>query len=125
MSNTSKYEIIYEQMEFDKWYTAAELKVAPASMTAMVNRGMVEKTDTSPRKYRKIKNVLSEISNLLSKYPNIEYFTLYKKASGDKTPLGMMCSYDSKNSKILDCWGKTYDMAGVDRIQIGQNFFQL
>ena len=51
-----KYIELYKTMDKDRWYTAAELGVAPATMTAMVNRNLVERTDTSPRKYRRLFN---------------------------------------------------------------------
>lgn len=117
----SKYEEIYNLMAEDKWYTASELGVAPASMTAMVNRGMVEKKDVSPRQYRKIKNVMTQIVDILNQDANATFFVLYK----ENAPLGMMCSYDKAGGKILDCWGKVYNTSGVYKMTIGNQVFPL
>lgn len=115
---SKKYLDIWNSMEADKWYKAADLGVAPATMTALINRGMVESTNTSPKKYKKIKNTLVSILDILSKNP-CEYFTLYKADQ----KLGMMCSV--KNEKILDAWDKDYDIAGVNIVQVGSKKFEI
>lgn len=113
-----KYLDIWNNMEAEKWYKAADLGVAPATMTALVNRGMVEKTNTSPKKYKKLKNTLVSILNILDKNP-CEYFTLYKI----NQPLGMMCSL--KNEKVLDAWDRIYDITDVNIIQVGRIKFEI
>lgn len=111
------YTIIYNHMQPNVAYTAKELNVASASMTAMVNRGLVRKVNnSSPIKYmRNENNVFNNIVNILSQFKNVEYFTLYKK----EQKLGMMCSLDKKNQKVLDCWGKAYDLNNAVKIQVG------
>lgn len=110
----SKYTDLYNQMEPDIWYTAAELGVAPATMTAMVNRKFVEKTNTSPKKYKKINNYATQIIELAK---NVDFFTLYKKNHS----IGMLCSL--KNDVILDCWGNPYDLTDVISVSIkGKNY---
>jgi hypothetical protein len=114
----NKYMEIYNRMAVDKWYTAAELGVAPASMTAMINRGLAEKTDTCPRKYRRMANPQASILDILSGF-EFEFFTLYKK---DK-PIGMLCSLDKE--RIMDCWGKPYDLTDVNRLVVKKQEFEI
>ena len=110
----SKYTDLYNRMESNIWYTAAELDVVPATMTAMVNRKFVEKTDTSPKKYRKINNYATQIIELVK---NSDFFTLYKTNHS----LGMLCSL--KNDVILDCWCNPYDLTDVVSVSVkGKNY---
>lgn len=115
----SKYLEIYNQMEEDIWYTAKELRAAPATMTALVNRGLAERDTSTPRNYRKISNnIFIKIKDILTTtHHTTEYFTLYKKDE----KLGMMCSL--KNDKILDCYGNNYSLDNVIKIQIKKDFF--
>lgn len=114
----SKYIEIYKRMEKDKWYTAADLGVAPASMTAMINRNLVERTDTSPRKYRRVANPQATILDILSGF-DFEFFTLYKSDQA----LGMLCFLDKE--QIMDCWGKPYDLTNVNRLVVKKVEFSI
>lgn len=113
-----KYLKIWKQMEDDKWYSAADLGLAPATMTALVNRGMAERTNTAPRKYKKIENKAVVILDYLSKF-TFEFFSLYF----DNQELGMLC-YLQKD-KILDCWGKPQDLTHVNRLVVNKQEFTI
>lgn len=106
-----RYISLWKTMEKEKYYTAKELNVAPATMTALINRKLAVSTDTSPRKYKKIDNMTIAIADILENN-RCEYFTLYK----ENKPIGMMCSF--ANGKIVDCFGNDYDLTGVKTIQI-------
>lgn len=109
-----KYLDIYNKMEKDKWYKAAELGVAPASMTAMINRGMVDKTDTSPRLYRRKQNkTVNILKKLGNNFNDGDYFSLYPEQG-----LGMLCTVEKE--RILDCWGNPYNIDNSVLIGIGQ-----
>lgn len=101
----------WKKMQEGKYYTARELNVAPAHMTALFNRKMVERTETSPRTYRKLRNPYVAIADLVFTH-DCEYFSLYKKEG-----LGMMCRF--LNDKIVDAWDNAYDVSEVVSIQIG------
>ena len=111
-----KYLKIWKQMEQEKWYSAADLGLAPATMTALVNRGMVERTNTTPRKYKKIENKLVSILGILQKF-DFEFFSVYF----DNEELGMLC-YLQKD-KILDCWGKPQDLTHVNKLVVNKKEF--
>lgn len=113
-----KYIELYKTMDKDRWYTAAELGVAPATMTAMVNRNLVEKTDTSPRKYRRLFNPQATILDILSGF-EFDFFTLYRS---DET-LGMLCYLEKE--QIMDCWGKPYDLTKVTRLVVKKVEFSI
>ena len=106
------YMEIYNLMEFDKTYKAADLKVSPASMSAMVRRGLVEKINTKPLSYKKKVNNTSKILELLKQNSAADYFVIFIK--GQK--LGMMCSL--KNGGIVDCYGKVYDASSAEKVRI-------
>ena len=113
------YIEIYHLMQPNHYYTAKELGVAPATMTALVNRGLVERTDTSPRKYVKvITSIFAAISSLKTSYP-CDLFGLYRK--GEQT--GMLCKI--ANNKVVDCWDKPYDLTNVVIARFGHNYFNL
>lgn len=110
------YLEIYDRMEFNKEYTAKELGVAAASMTAMVRRGLVQKVGNySPNRYIKTQNTLKAILDILKDYPDVEYFTLYKSTQ----KLGMICSVS--NSTVKDCWGNNYDLSNVNMMVVKGN----
>ena len=111
-----KYLKIWNTMEQEKWYSAADLGLAPATMTALVNRGMVERTNTAPRKYKKIENKIVKILSCLQKF-SFEFFTLYF----DNKTLGMLC-YLNKD-KVMDCWGKPQDLTHVNRLVVNKQEF--
>lgn len=116
MAAKPKFLEVYELMEEDKWYLTKDLGAAAATMTALVNRGMAEATNTSPRKYRKLSNSLSIVLELL-KTNTSEFFGLKKK----NTPFGMLCTY--KNGKILDCYGEPYSLTDLEEIRIGRKIY--
>ena len=110
----SKYLNLYNQMEPGKYYTAAELKVAPATMTAMVNRGFAEKTNTSPRKYIKSNCKIVQILSVLKGHED-ESFIVY---TSDRS-LGMLCTL--KNEEVYDCWEKKFNITNATKIELKNN----
>jgi hypothetical protein len=112
------YINVWNSMEDGQWYTAAELGMAAASMTAMVRRGLVQDKNCRPKKYMKIANPLVKILDIL-KDKEFEYFTLYK-AGRD---LGMLCSL--KNERVLDCWEKPYDISGAYKLIVNHQEFTI
>lgn len=106
------YLAIYDKMEFGKSYKAADLGAAPASMTAMVRRGLVEKINTRPLTYKKRKNNTTSIISIVKANGNPEYFVLYRK----NAEMGMLCS--CKENDILDCWGVVYDTSDVVKVKL-------
>lgn len=98
-----KYKDVFNSMIPEKQYTAAELGVAPASMTAMVNRGMVTKIAGKPMKYIKVikgvsvKNKL--ILDIIKQYPNGSYIS-FGKNGYVKDVICMIC--DNKICDIND-----------------------
>ena len=120
MATKTDYIAIFDRMKSGEVYTAKQLGVAPQSMCAMWKRGMVEKvTTTSPIKYRKVESKYAEIVRLVLDRGH-EYFHLHKAGE----TLQMLC-YLSPSNQILDCWGKLYDISGVDILQIKQEIFHL
>lgn len=122
----SRYEEIYNRMVDNVEYAAKDLGVAGATLTAMMNRGLIERTsNSSPYRYRKVSgNPTFELTKkILSivKDNNADLFTLFKR---NKT-LGMLCSYDKANSRFLDCWGKAYDISDVFMMQVKGQKYQL
>ena len=113
-----KYMNVWNTMEDDKWYTAKELGMAAASMTAMVRRGLVVERAGKPKQYKKVANPLVKILDIL-KDQEFEYFTLYKT----DRPLGMLCSL--KNERVLDCWEKPYDLTNVCKLIVNHREFKI
>ena len=97
-----KYKDIASSMQSGVQYTAAELGVAPASMTAMVNRCLVIKTAGKPMKYMRIetsKSVLQgRIAEILNEYPEGSMFNLCK--SNYAIGCGKLCIV--KNGEVVD-----------------------
>lgn len=96
-----RYREIVDGMQPGVQYTASELGVAPASMTAMVNRGLVEKIVGKPMKYmRPISSSSSEIDSRILKalegYPEDSYFSLQK----DNYISGRVCTI--QNGQVCD-----------------------
>ena len=60
-----KYLSVWNTMEDDKWYTAKELGMAAASMSAMVRRGLVIDRAGKPKQYKKTSTVLVKILDIL------------------------------------------------------------
>ena len=113
-----KYMSVWNTMEDDKWYTAKELGMAAASMTAMVRRGLVVDRAGKPKQYKKTVSTLAKILEVL-KDKEFEYFTLYKT----DRQLGMLCSL--KNEQILDCWEKPYDLTNVYKLVVKHQEFTI
>jgi hypothetical protein len=93
-----------------EYKTAREIGLAAATLGAMVRRGLVETTASSPKLYRRINSPASRIYQLCEEYKQNQ-FILYKKDSKN----GMLCTL-SKNS-IFDCYGTHYNLNGVNRIR--------
>ena len=97
------YINILELMEGGKEYTARDLGVAPATMTAMVNRNMVEKIVGRPCRYRKAEsNCMQRLDSLLRSNGS-EYFVVWLKGK----EIGMMCRY--KNGILYNCWDEKWN----------------
>ena len=113
-----KYLSAWNTMEDDKWYTAKELGMAAASMSAMVRRGLVVDRAGKPKQYKKVANTLVKILEIL-KDKDFEYFILYKT----DRPLGMLCSL--KNEQVLDCWEEPYDLTNVYKLVVKHQEFTI
>ena len=113
-----KYLSVWNTMEDDKWYTAKELGMAAASMSAMVRRGLVVDRAGKPKQYKKMANALIKILEIL-KDKDFEYFILYKT----DRPLGMLCSL--KNGQVLDCWEQPYDLTNVYKLVVKHQEFAI
>lgn len=111
-----KYNLIPEEFK-----TAREIGLAAATLGAMARRGLVEVQNCSPKKYRKINNPAINIYRLLeeNKDDYDTYFTLCKEGA----PYGMLCSMHE--GKILDCWGKPYDLTNVITVMFRTKKFNL
>lgn len=116
-----KYLTIWLAMEPDTWFTAKELGVAPASMTAMKNRNLVKVKDTTPKQYCRIASTAAVLAFLLEKY-KIEA-TNYIGIHQYGEPLAMLCSV--KNGKVYDCWDNPYDITNADWVRIGKKYYDL
>ena len=112
------YNSIWNSMEDDIAYTAAELGVAAASLTAMSTRGLVEVIKGKPNRYKKKSSVLPKILSILSQ-EQPEFFTLYS----DKNSVGMLCSL--KKNQIVDCWGNPYSIDGIKFMTIKRKEYEL
>ena len=113
-----KYMSVWNTMEDDKWYTAKELGMAAASMSAMVRRGLVVDRTGKPKQYKKTVSTLAKILEVL-KDKEFEYFVLYKT----DRQLGMLCSL--KNEQVLDCWEKPYDLTNVYKLVVKHQEFAI
>ena len=115
-----KYLSIWLNMSPNTWYTAKELNVASASMTAMVRRNMVEATETSPKKYRRVVSTTTVLAFLLEKFKSQyqSYIGIYRGEG-----VGMLCSV--KNSKVYDCYDREYDITNATTVRIGNKYYSL
>lgn len=113
-----KYFATWSKMEEGKWYTASELGMAAASMTAMVRRGLVDDWSCRPKKYRKKENKLIKILGYLQNF-EYEFFTLYREGE----TIGMLCSLDKE--RVLDCWENLYDLTSVNRLVVKKVEFSI
>lgn len=96
-----------------EYQTAREIGLPAATLGAMVRRGLVEATNTSPKQYRKSANPAAKIYMLIDQNKDDfdTYFTLRKSTD----EMGMFCSFS--NNTVLDCWGNPYDLTDVNRIE--------
>lgn len=101
--------------------TAAQIGLAAATLSAMARRGFIEVIPGKPNKYRRIENPIIKIYQLLDEHKSEigQMFLLKKKDA----PYGMYCSL--KQEKIMDCWGKEYDLTNVNYLQIGKKEFNI
>ena len=113
-----KYLSVWNTMEDDKWYTAKELGMAAASMSAMVRRGLVIDRAGKPKQYKKTSTVLVKILDIL-KDKDFEYFTLFKT----DRKLGMLRK--KKNEQVLDCWDQPYDLTNVCKLVVKHQEFTI
>ena len=112
-----KYDLISNEFK-----TAREIGLAAATLGAMARRGFVEIKEGSPKQYRKIDSPAIKIYRLCEENKNDfeTYFTLQK----ENTPYGMLCSIDSSGD-IVDCWGKKYDLTGVNYVKFRTKEFYI
>lgn len=115
---STNYFEIWNRMPIDQWVTAKEINIAPATMTAMIRRNLVEATNTSPKKYHRITNTSVIVEMLLFYFPS-DTIGIYKK----EQEIGMFCSV--KNGKIYDCFDNPYDLSDAVKIRIGNRYFDL
>ena len=113
------YSEIYNRMQWNIEYTATELNVSGATMTAMANRGLVKKIAAKPCRYAKIENKVAKIMDITKQFADTEYFTLFKR---DKE-LGMYCRI--KSGCIVDGWDRVYDVSDVYKMKINHKEFDV
>ena len=103
-----KYKEILSNMTPGQPYTAAELGVAPASLTAMVNREMVTRVVGKPMRYVRPKErkcqVEERILAALEGYPEGSQFALHKNgyATGVVCVIhkGMVCNVNDYMKRV-------------------------
>ena len=105
-----------------EYATAAVIGLASATLGAMERRGFVESLNTKPKQYRRVITPQVTVYRLLdeNKKDAGEFFTLRKQ----NAQIGMLCSLDSSGD-VVDCWGKKYDLTGVNYIRIGKKEFNI
>lgn len=110
----------YEQVPTE-FATAKEIGLAPATLGAMVRRGLVEVLTGKPNKYRRIPNKAVTIYQLLEQNKDDfeEFFMLHRKDA----PYGMMCSL--QKGEIVDCWGERMDLSDIDRLETRKRKFDI
>ena len=104
------YMKLYDELQYNREYTSRD-GYAPATLSAMARRGLLECLGGKPQRYVKKRCVFSQIDEILKREGNPEFFVLFSK--GEK--LGMMCSI--KNNTVIDCYGKTYDLSKVYKLK--------
>lgn len=111
----------YNQVPED-WAIASDIGLAAATLGAMERRGFVESKPTKPKQYRRVVTPQVTVYRLLdeNKKDAGEFFTVRKAGA----QLGMLCSLDSSGD-VVDCWGKKYDLTGVNYIRIGKKEFNI
>lgn len=113
------YSEIYNRMQWNVEYTATELNVSGATMTAMANRGLVRKIAAKPCRYAKIENKVAKIMDIAKQFDSVEYFTLFRR----EEKLGMFCRI--KGGCIVDAWDRAYDVSTVYRVKIAKKEFEV
>lgn len=113
------YNEIYNRMQWNREYTATELNVSGATMTAMANRGLVRKIAAKPCRYAKVENKLAKIMDIVKQFADKEYFTLFRR----EEKLGMLCRI--KGGCIVDGWDRAYDVSTVYKVQIAKKEFDV
>lgn len=105
----------------EEFKTAREIGLAAATLGALARRGLVEVLDTTPKQYRKISGPAARVYQLCeeNKADYDTYFSLYKK---DKK-IGMLCSI--VDNKVVNCWGKPYDLTDVCRVEFRTKKFEI
>lgn len=104
-----------------EYKTASEIGIAAATLGAMARRGLVEVLDTKPKKYRRCDSPALRVLRLCEENKDDygEFFHLHRKGES----LFMLCSL--KDSTVLDCWGKPYDVSTVDKVEFRTRKFNL
>ena len=93
----------------DTWYTAKEIDLSSATLRAMERRQLVEVDRTvSPHRYR-VKGI-GVHQKIIQLAQELDTDLISLKRSSES--LGMMCQV--KQGLIYDCWGKHYDITGID-----------
>ncbi len=100
---------ILNNMSDTEFKTAKEIGVAAQTLTALVNRGYVEKKISTPMKYKRTEksNIYFQIFKYINSYPKQNSYVFYKEGS----KYGMLCTI--KGNDILDCNGDTWDISNV------------
>ena len=96
----------------EEFATAREIGLAAATLGAMVRKGYVEATNTSPKQYRRVPNKMIDIIRLCEE--NKDNYDTYFSLRKPNCDYGMLCSID--NDIIIDCWGNKYDVTDVYEI---------
>ena len=111
----------YLAIPTNKYITAKEAGMAPATLLAMSRRGLVKVQDTCPKTYCRINSVAAKIYYLCELHADKygEYFTIYK----DNPNYGMFCSII--NNIVCDCWGNPYDLTNSTIIKFRQYKFNI
>lgn len=101
--------------------TAAQIGLAAATLSAMARRGLVEVIPGKPNKYCRVDSPSVRVYQLINEHKNEikEFFTLRKKDA----PYGMLCSL--KQGKIMDCWGREYDLTDINYAKIGDKEYSI
>lgn len=105
-----------------EYATASAIGLAAATLGAMERRGFVESKSTKPKQYRRVVTPQVTIYRLIAENKaDICDLFLVRKAGA---PYGMYCSLD-KSGDVLDCYGKKYDLSGVNYIKFNTKEFEI
>ena len=116
MTFEEKYNLVPTEFK-----TASQIGLAAATLGAMVRRGLVEATNTSPKQYRKSSNPAAKLYILIEQ--NKDDFDTYFTLRKSNQKLGMLCS--TSNNTILDCLGNPYDLTDVNRIEFRTKHYDI